>query len=110
MRFEWNVSCQLRPDIPAAFLVELRFHLGLADTMPTTRQLPYDHPVFVVSQPDGLPGGHVTSLREAPAGSDKGPRYGMFVRTTVADDAMADYLAVVAPRLAQWSLIQGWSG
>ena len=110
MRFEWTMSCLLRPDTPAAFLAEFRFHLGLTETMPTTRQLPYSHPVFVVSQRDGLPGGRVTSLREAPPPSTSGRRYGMFARTMVADDAMADYLAVVPPWLARWSLTQGWIG
>lgn len=55
-------------------------------------------------------GGHVTSLREAPAVPDKGQRCGMFARTMVADDAMANYLAVLPPWLARWSLTQGWIG
>ena len=34
----------------------------------------------------------------------------MFARTMVADDAMADYLVIVPPWLARWSLTHGWIG
>jgi hypothetical protein len=66
---------------------------------------------LVIASHDGLPGGGATSLQQqGPPHVDAQAGYGMFARTLVSDDAMSDYLVVVPPWLARWSLTQGWIG
>nr|BFE60780.1 hypothetical protein GCM10020063_053060 [Dactylosporangium thailandense] len=39
LHYEWMLTLRLRPDVPATFLTELRFHLGLSAALPEHREL-----------------------------------------------------------------------
>jgi hypothetical protein len=105
LHYEWMLALRLRPDAPAAFLAELRFHLGLAGRPETDCELGYDWPCLVAQPDDALPGGGVRSLIEQRPGC-----LGLFVRTFVLDDAMYELMRVVPGWLARWSLTEGWIG
>jgi hypothetical protein len=110
LHYEWTLSLRLRPDAPASFLDELRFHLGLAEQLPDDAELELDWPCLVTEPDDALPGGGVRSLiAQQPYASQPGA-FGLFVRTLVLDDAMYELMSVVPVWLARWSLTQGWIG
>jgi len=62
LHYEWTLSLRLRPDAPASFLDELRFHLGLAEQLPEDPELGIAWPCLVTEPDDALPGGGVRSL------------------------------------------------
>jgi hypothetical protein len=96
MRFEWAMSCLLRPDTPAAFLAELRFHLGLADTEPITRQLPYDRPAELRGIGVHIEDDVLVTSAGARVMSDGLPRTASEVETWLAAQGAA------GPRLPGW--------
>lgn len=110
MHFEWLLTLRLRPDVPEAFVDELRFHLGLSDTAPPIPTLEHDYPVLSAgSDRDELPGGLITRLVRQRHGN--GPEaWGLLVRTFVLDDAMYHLIQDVPSWLARWSLTEGWIG
>ncbi|MEY9928603.1 hypothetical protein ABH926_003242 [Catenulispora sp. GP43] len=57
LHYEWMLSLRLPPDVPDAFVDELRFHLGLSGSAPRTPTLDYGYPVLGVDvDQDELPG------------------------------------------------------
>ena len=46
---EWTLSLRLRPDVPDAFLEELRYHLGLSAVAPQSPTLDHDYPVLAAN-------------------------------------------------------------
>ncbi|MDI6105219.1 hypothetical protein QLQ12_42205 [Actinoplanes sp. NEAU-A12] len=110
LHYEWTLSLRLRPDAPASFLAELRFHLGLADRLPEEPELEIDWPCLVTEQDDPLPGGSVRSLVAQRPYVNRPGSLGLFVRTFVLDDAMYELMLAVPTWLARWSLTQGWIG
>ena len=110
LHYEWTLSLRLRPDAPASFLDELRFHLGLAEQLPEDPELGIAWPCLVTEPDDALPGGGVRSLVAQRPYSNRPGSFGLFVRTFVLDDAMYDLMLVVPPWLARWSLTRGWIG
>lgn len=110
LHYEWMLSLRLRPDVPDAFVDELRFHLGLSDTTPQAPTLDYDYPVFSIdADQDELPGGRIARLLDQQHGN--GPvTKGLLVRTFVLDDEMYQLIQDVPSWLARWSLTEGWIG
>ncbi|WP_426507386.1 hypothetical protein ACPPVO_54390 [Dactylosporangium sp. McL0621] len=100
LHYEWMLTLRLRPDVPATFLAELRFHLGLAPEPPEDRELEYGWPCLVADPDDALPGGSVRSLIEQRPYLDHAASYGLFVRTFVLDDGMYELLSTVPQWLA----------
>lgn len=45
LHYEWTLSLRLRPDVPEAFIGELRYHLGLDDHVPAEATLDYPEPL-----------------------------------------------------------------
>lgn len=71
LHYEWTLSLWLRPDVPAEFLDELRYHLGLSDQAPATPTLDVSG-AALVSGGDGdeLAGGPIAHLvRQQPGSS-----------------------------------------
>ncbi|MDP9792886.1 hypothetical protein J2S43_001398 [Catenuloplanes nepalensis] len=110
LHYEWTLSLRLRPDAPASFLDELRFHLGLVEQLPKDPELEIDWPCMVTELDDALPGGGVRSLTAQQPYSNRSVSFGLFVRAFVVDDAMYELISVVPAWLARWSLTQGWIG
>lgn len=108
--YEWTLSLRLRPDVPASFLAELHFHLGLAEQLPEDAELGIDWPCLVAESDDALPGGGIRSLIAQQPYLNRSGSLGLFVRTLVLDDAMHELMSVVPAWLARWSLTQGWIG
>lgn len=108
--YEWTLSLRLRPDTPAPFLAELRFHLGLAERLPQDPVLGIDWPCLASAHDDHLPGGPVRSLAMQRPYLNRPGSFGLFVRMSVLDDAMYELVQVVPSWLARWSLTQGWVG
>ncbi len=111
LHYEWTLSLRLRPDTPATFLAEVRYHLGLTDQPPEHPELDADWPCLA-SDPvdDRLAGGGVVSLVEQRPYLNLPASYGLHVRTYVLDDVMYDLIQTVPPWLARHSLTQGWIG
>ena len=97
LHYEWTLSLRLRPDVPASFLDELRFHLGLAEQRPEDPELEIDWPCLVTEPDDALPGGSVRSLTAQRPYPDRSGSFGLFVRTFVLDDAMYELMLAVRP-------------
>jgi hypothetical protein len=110
LHYEWTLALRLRPDTPASFLSELRFHLGLADQLPDDPVLDYDFPCLAADSADALPGGGVAALTYQQPYLNRPGSLGLFVRTFVLDDAMYELMQTVPAWLAPWSLTQGWIG
>ncbi|GID92113.1 hypothetical protein ACFQFC_03755 [Amorphoplanes digitatis] len=110
LHYEWTLSLRLRPDTPAPFLDELRFHLGLTERPPEKPELEIDWPCLVTEPDDTLPGGSVRSLVAQRPYLNRPGSFGLFVRTFVLDDAMYELILAVPAWLARWSLTQGWIG
>ena len=110
LHYEWMLTLRLRPDVPATFLAELRFHLGLSAEPPELRELDYDWPCLVADLDDALPGGSVRSLIPQRPYPNRPGSYGLFVRTFVLDDGMYELMSTVPQWLARWSLTEGWIG
>ncbi len=110
LHYEWTLSLRLRPDAPASFLQELRFHLGLAGQLPDDAELELDRPCLVTEPDDALPGGGVRSLIAQQPYSNQPGSFGLFVRALVLDDGAYELISVVPAWLARWSLTQGWIG
>jgi hypothetical protein len=110
LHYEWTLSLRLRPDAPASFLEELRFHLGLADRLPEEPELEIDWPCLVTEQDGPLPGGSVRSLVAQQPYLNRPGSLGLFVRTFVLDDALYELMPAVPAWLARWSQTQGWIG
>lgn len=110
LHYEWTLSLRLRPDVPDAFVDELRFHLGLSDTAPQAPTLDYGYPVLGTDgDQDELPGGQIARLVRQQHGN--GPEVcGVLVRTFILDDEMYQLIQDVPPWLARWSLTEGWIG
>jgi hypothetical protein len=53
LHYEWSLSLRLRPDVPEAFLRELRYHLGLTAVAPQAPTLDWDGGVRVGSTARG---------------------------------------------------------
>jgi hypothetical protein len=105
LHYEWTLRLRLRPDTPATFLAELRFHLGLTSRLPERLELGADWPCLLPVPDETVPGGWARSLTEDPPGS-----FALFVRMYLVDDAMYDLMRTVPRWLAPWSLTQGWIG
>jgi hypothetical protein len=110
LHYEWTLSLRLRPDAPASFLDELRFHLGLAEQLPDDPELEIAWPCLVTEPDDPLPGGGVRSLVPQRPDLNRPGSLGLYARTFVLDDAMYHLMSVVPAWLARWSLTQGWIG
>jgi hypothetical protein len=110
LHYEWTLSLRLRPDVPDAFLEELRYHLGLSDVVPQSPTLDHDYPVLAANgDGDELAGGPITRLvRQQP--SSRTAVWGVYVRVFVLDDAMYELIQDVPSWLARWSLTEGWIG
>jgi hypothetical protein len=110
LHFEWTLSLRLRPDVPAQFVDELRYHLGLSGREPEAPTLVCSGPALVTAgDGDELAGGPVARLVRQQPGS--GPAtWGVFARVFVLDDAMYELVQIVPPWLARWSLTEGWIG
>jgi hypothetical protein len=110
LHYEWTLSLRLRPDVPEAFLDELRYHLGLSDLVPSAPTLDWDGPALAGAGGEALPGGPVATLiRQQPHLNGPWVR-GMFARVFVRADAMYELMQTVPPWLAVWSLTEGWIG
>ena len=94
LHYHWTLAVRLRPDTPAAFLAEARFHLGLTDQPP-------EHPTLDVEWP---------CLPAQPPHENRLDGFDLSVQTYVLDDAMYELVRVVPPWLARWSLTQGLIG
>ena len=103
LHYEWTLQLRLRPDTPATFLAELRFHLGLTDEVPERPELA-GWPCLLPVPDDTVPGGWARSLAEEPGS------FALYVRVYLVDDAMYDLMRTVPRWLAPWSLTQGWIG
>ncbi|WP_433043122.1 hypothetical protein [Dactylosporangium sp. CS-033363] len=110
LHYEWTLSLRVRPDAPASFLDELRFHLGLAERLPDDAELGLNWSCLVTEPDDALPGGGVRSLMAQQPYSNRPGTLGLFVRTLVLDDVMYELISVVPAWLARRSLTQGWIG
>ncbi|WP_327001954.1 hypothetical protein OHA72_43560 [Dactylosporangium sp. NBC_01737] len=111
LHYEWTLSLRLRPDAPAAFLDEVRYHLGLTDQPPADPSLDADWPCLAVDPADDrLPGGGAGSLIEQHPYLNRPACFGLYVRLYMLDDAMYDLVQIVPRWLARWSLTQGWIG
>jgi hypothetical protein len=63
LHYELTLSLRLRPDVPEAFLEELRYHLGLSSLAPQVPTLDWDGPALTHGSDEGkLAGGQVASL------------------------------------------------
>jgi hypothetical protein len=110
LHYEWMLSLRLRPDVPDAFVDELRFHLGLSDTTPPKPTLDYDYPVLSAdADQDELPGGQIARLVRQQHGNWP-EAWGVLVRRFVLDDEMYQLVQDVPQWLARWSLTEGWIG
>jgi hypothetical protein len=111
LHYEWTLSLRLRPDVPEAFLGELRYHLGLSGLALREPTLDCDGPALACERGgDQLPGGPVASLVRQQPYRGWPAVWGVFVRTFVVDDAMYDLIQAVPQWLAVWSLTEGWIG
>lgn len=109
LHYEWTLSLRLRPDVPEAFIGELRYHLGLDDHVPAEATLDYPEPALATGGSDELAGGSIASLVRQQHGSQS-VTWGLLARTFVLDDAMYELIQIVPQWLAPWSLTQGWVG
>jgi hypothetical protein len=109
LHYEWTLSLRLRREVPAEFLDELRYHLGLSEAVPRSPTLDLGYPALAAGDPSALPGGPVISLVRQPL-SVTTALWGLLVRILVKDDEMYELMRVVPPWLARWSLTQGWIG
>lgn len=111
LHYEWTLSLRLRPDVPEAFLEELRYHLGLSDLVPPEPTLDCDGPALACAgDSEELPGGPVARMARQQPYLNRPAAWGVFARTFVLDDAMYDLVQTVPPWLAAWSLTEGWIG
>ena len=111
LHYEWSLSLRLHPDVPEAFLGELRYHLGLTAIAPQAPTLDWDGPALASGGDGGaLPGGPVASLILQQPYLNRPAVWGVFARTFIVDDAMYDLVQVVPPWLARWSLTEGLIG
>lgn len=110
LHYEWTLSLRLRPDVPDAFLEELRYHLGLSSLVPRASTLDCTGPAFACGNGQGLPGGRVVSMIRQRPYLNRPEVWGVFVRTVVVDDAMYELMQIVPGWLAGWSLTEGWIG
>lgn len=109
LHYEWTRSLRLHPDVPEAFVEELRYHLGLTDRAPADATLDYPEPALATGGSDKLAGGSIARLVHQQHGSWPAT-WGLFTRTFVLDDAMYELIQIVPQWLAPWSLTQGWVG
>lgn len=110
LHYEWLLSLNLRPDAPDTFVEELRYHLGLSDSLPGPPTLDFAGQALApYDGSDELAGGGITRLVRRQRGNSP-ETWGVFVRLLVLDDAMYELVQVVPQWLAQWSLTQGWVG
>jgi len=110
LHYEWTFSLRLRPDVPDAFLDELRYHPGVSDREPAVPSLDCAGRAFVSGYgEDVLPGGPVARPVRQKHGSMP-ESWGLFVRTFVLDDEMYELVQVVPPWLARCSWTEGWIG
>lgn len=111
LHYEWTLSLRLRPGTPAAFLDEVRFHLGLTDRRPEHTELAADWPCLAANPADDrLPGGGAGALIEQRPYLNRPACFGLYVRLYTVDDAMYDLMRTVPRWLAPHSLTQGWIG
>jgi hypothetical protein len=104
-------SLRLRPDVPEAFLEELRYHLGLSSLAPQEPTLDSDGPALACpGNGQELPAGPVASLVRQRLHLSRPAVWGVFARTFVLDDAIYDLVQTVPQWLAGWSLTEGWIG
>ena len=109
LHYEWTLSLRMHPDVPEAFVEELRYHLGLTDHAPADPTLDYPEPALATGGSDELAGGAVARLVRQQHGSWPAT-WGLFARTFVLDDTMYDLIQFFPQWLAPWSLTQGWVG
>ncbi|MEV4510340.1 hypothetical protein AB0K00_15400 [Dactylosporangium sp. NPDC049525] len=111
LHYEWMLSLRLRPDTPATFLDEVRYHLGLTDQRPEHPELDVDWPCLVTNPADDrLPGGGAGSLIAQRPYLNRPGSFGLHLRMYVVDDAMYHLMQTVPRWLARRSLTQGWIG
>jgi hypothetical protein len=111
LHYELTLSLRLRPDVPEAFLEELRYHLGLSPLAPQAPTLDWDGPALSYGSDEGeLAGGPVASMIRQQPYLNRPAVWGVFARTFVLDDVMWELVQVVLPWLAGWSLTEGWIG
>ena len=108
LHYELVLSLWLRPDTPAEYVDELRYHLGMTDESPGALELA--DRVFAGGGDDYLTGGIIATLKLAQPFANRPAAWGLHVRTFVLDDSMYELLTVVPPWLARWSATQGWIG
>jgi hypothetical protein len=84
LHYEWMLSLWLRPDTPADYLDELRYHLGMTDETPGALELG-DLGVLSGGGDDYLPGGTVATLKLAQPYTNRPAAWGLHVRTFVLD-------------------------
>jgi hypothetical protein len=109
--YEWVLSLRLLPEVPAAFLSELRYHLGLSAEAPAEPTLDVGWPALTCGGDcAALPGGAAASLVSQQPYLNRPAAWGLFVRTFTLDDSMWDLMQSVTPWLARWALTEGWIG
>lgn len=91
LHYEWTLSLRLRPDVPASFLDELRFHLGLPEHSPHNAELEIDRPCLVTAPDAARPGGR----RPVVGCSAAVLKPARLVRPFVFDDAMYELVRLL---------------
>jgi hypothetical protein len=98
LRYEWNLSLWLAPEVPQDELDELAWHLGLHGSPPLRPTLDLDRPCFALD-PARLPGGESAVVRGN----------GVFARFLDGDDntyeVMTEFLRWLGRRSATDGLI-----
>jgi hypothetical protein len=111
LHYELTLSLRLRPDVPEAFLAELRYHLGLSSIAPQAPMLDWGGPALTCGSGGGeLAGGPVASIIRQQPYLNRPAVWGVFARTFILDDVMYELMQIVPPWLASWSLTEGWIG
>lgn len=88
LHYELTLSLRLRPDVPEAFLAELRYHLGLSPIASQAPTLDWGGPAFTCGSDGGeLAGGPVASIIRQQPYLNRSAVWGVFARTFVLDFA-----------------------
>ena len=110
LHYEWVLSLHLRADVPAGFVSELRWLMGLQQDRPETRTLEIDHPALACRQDVALPEGELAQLTVQRPLSNGPDQLGLYSRTFQLDDDMYELIQVIPPWLAAHSATRGWIG